>query len=414
MSTNGPEQLYIGLDIGTSKVACVVGLMEEDSDMPSIIGVGVAPTTGLRRGVIVDVDETVSSITAAVDEAERVSGIPIHRSTISIDGSSVKSLNSGGVIAVSHSDHEITDEDVRRVEDAATAVQLPANHEIVQVFPRRYTIDGEPVAKDPIGMNGVRLEVESHIVTAHSGALKNLHRVLDQAGVDIEGQVLVPLASAETVLTKQQKELGVALVDIGAGTTGVAVYQEGSVIYSSILPIGSGHITNDLAIGLRTNVDIAEAIKLKYAEATQHLAGKADVIKIPELGGEQNVEKRHFDLIVNSRLAEIMDMVLSELRKAGKDVLLPAGVVLTGGGANMKNLTEYAKHTLKLPVTIGKPHGFNGLTDRISDPAFAAPVGLMLYNMQFGGMEHRTRRTGGRSAAGGFGKFKDTLKRFLP
>ncbi len=411
---DGQEQLYIGLDIGTSKVTCVVGLMEEESDKPSIIGVGVAPTTGLRRGVIVDIDETVSSITAAVDEAERVSGIPIHRATISIDGSSVRSMNSSGVIAVSHADHEISADDVRRVEDAATAVQLPANHEVVQVFPRRYTIDGEPVIKDPAGMTGVRLEVESHIITAHTGALKNLHRVLDQAGIDIEGQVLVPIAAAETVLTKQQKELGVAIVDIGAGTTGVAVYQEGSVVHSGILPIGSGHITNDLAIGLRTNVDTAEHIKREYAEVTQDLAGKADIIKIPELGADQNVEKRHLDMIVTSRVAEILDMVASEIQKAGRDVLLPAGVVITGGGANLKGLVAYAKQGLKLPVVVGKPQSFNGLADRIDDPALAAPVGLMLCNMQFGGLIRHNRRKSGGSMGGSFGKIRDSLKRFLP
>ena len=411
---DGQEQLYIGLDIGTSKVACVVGLMEDDSDKPSIIGVGVAPTTGLRRGVIVDIDETVSSITAAVDEAERVSGIPIHRATISIDGASIRSLNSSGVIAVSHTDHEIQAGDVHRVEDAATAVQLPANHQIVQVFPRSYTVDGEPVAKDPAGMTGVRLEVESHIITAHTGALKNLHRVLDQAGVDIEGQVLVPIAAAETVLSKQQKELGVAIVDIGAGTTGVAVYQEGSVIHSGILPIGSGHITNDLAIGLRTNVDTAEAIKVKYAEVTQDLAGKSDIIKIVELGNDQNVEKRHLDMIVTSRVAEILDMVATEMRKAGKDVMLPAGVVITGGGANLTGIVDYAKQSLKLPVSIGKPKDFNGLVDRIDDPAFAAPIGLMLSNMHYGGAVRHNKRKSGASAGGSFGKIKDTLKRFLP
>lgn len=411
---DGHEQLYIGLDIGTSKVACVVGLMEEDSDKPSIIGVGVAPTTGLRRGVIVDIDETVSSITAAVDEAERVSGIPIHRATISIDGSSIRSLNSSGVIAVSQSDHIIQPEDVHRVEDAATAVQLPANHEIVQVFPRRYTVDGEAVIKDPAGMTGVRLEVESHIITAHTGALKNLHRVLDQAGVDIEGQVLVPIAAAETVLTKQQKELGVVLVDIGAGTTGVAVYQEGSVVHSGILPIGSGHVTNDLAIGLRTNVDTAEQVKLKYAEVTQDLAGKADIVKIPELGADQNVEKRHLDMIVTSRVNEIFEMIAAEMRKAGRDVMLPAGVVITGGGANLKDLVPYAKQALKLPVSIGKPKDFNGLVDRISDPAFAAPIGLMLSNMQYGGVAHHNRRKNKNGGSGIFGGIKDSLKRFLP
>ncbi len=257
MAAKQTEETYIGLDIGSTKVCCVVGLHEEGASTPSVIGVGVAPTNGMRKGIVVDIEETVSSITAAVDEAERISGIAIDRATISIDGAHVQSTNSKGTIAVGRADQEITVEDVRRAEEAATAIQIPPNREILQVFPRSYSVDDQTNVKDPVGMHGVRLEVQAHIITGASPAIKNLNRSIYQAGIDIEGQILVPLASARAVLTKRQKELGVALLDIGGGTTGLAVYEEGDVLYSSILPVGAGHITNDLAIGLRTNVDVA-------------------------------------------------------------------------------------------------------------------------------------------------------------
>src|SRR6202050_3175975 len=249
------EDIYIGLDIGSTKVCCVVGLLEESSSQPSVIGVGVAPAEGMRRGVVNDVEETVSSITAAVDEAERISGVAIDRATVGIDGAHVASQNSKGVIAVARADQEIMVEDLVRGAEAATAIQLPPNREIIQVFRRSYSVDGQENIKDPVGMHGVRLEVESHIITGSVPAIKNLDRSIHQAGIEIQGQVLVPLAAARAVLTKKQMELGVALIDIGGGTTGVGVYAEGDILYSSVVPGGAGHITNDLAIGLRTSAD---------------------------------------------------------------------------------------------------------------------------------------------------------------
>jgi cell division protein FtsA len=262
VAAQGQEDIFIGLDIGSTKVCCIVGLQEESAAHPSIIGVGMAPVSGLRKGEVIDIEETVSSITAAVDEAERISGVPIDRATINLDGAHVASMNSTGVIAVGRADQEITVEDVRRAEEAASAVQLPPNREIIQIFPRSFTVDGQTNIKDPVGMNGVRLEVETHIVTGAAPAIKNLHRSIYQAGIDIEGQVLVPLAAARAVLTKKQMELGCALVDIGGGTTGIAIYEEGEILYSSVLPVGASHITNDIAIGLRTDIEVAEKIKL--------------------------------------------------------------------------------------------------------------------------------------------------------
>jgi cell division protein FtsA len=412
--TKPAEEIYIGLDIGSTKVCCVVGLHEDDAALPSVIGVGVAPTNGMRKGVVVDVEETVSSITAAVDEAERISGVAIDRATISIDGAHVMSQNSKGVIAVGRADQEITVDDLERVEEAATAIQLPPNREIIQVFPRSYAVDSQTNIKDPVGMNGVRLEVESHIITGSVPAIKNVDRSIHQAGIAIQGQVLVPLAAARAVLTKRQKELGVALIDIGGGTTGIAVYEEGDILYSSVIPVGAGHVTNDLAIGLKTSIDVAEKIKLKYVRAHTSKTAMAEKVHIEELGGEDTlVTRKDLQNIAGARLEEIFALVRAELRKVGKDVMLPGGVVLTGGGAKLPGIEELAKETLQLPAVVGKPEGFTGIVDRISDPAFAAPIGLMLENMTFA--RHEPLSGAGLGSIGPtVDRIKKTLRNLLP
>jgi cell division protein FtsA len=411
VSAKPQEEIYIGLDIGSTKVCCIVGLHEDGAALPSVIGVGTAPTSGMRKGVVVDVEETVSSITAAVDEAERISGIAIDRATISIDGAHVASQNSKGVIAVGRADQEITVDDLMRVEEAATAIQLPPNREIIQVFPRSYSVDSQENIKDPVGMHGVRLEVESHIITGSVPAIKNLDRSIHQAGIMVQGQVLVPLAAARAVLTKRQKELGVALVDIGAGTTGVAVYEEGDILYSSVLPVGAGHITNDLAIGLKTSIDTAEKIKLKYVRAHTTKANLAEKVRIEELDSEENlVTRKELQNIAGARLDEIFQLVRAELRKVGKDVMLPGGVVLTGGGAKMAGIEELAKERLQLPAVVGKPEGFTGIVDRINDPAFAAPIGLMLENMS----QSQEIAAPGAGIGQTVDRIKKTLRNLLP
>ncbi len=374
------EEIYIGLDIGSSKVCCIVGLHEEGMGMPSIIGVGTAPTTGVRKGSVVDVEETVSSITAAVDEAERISGVPIDRATISIDGAHISSLNSKGVIAVGRADQEITVEDLRRAEEAATAVHLPPNREILQIFPRTYTVDDQAAIEDPVGMKGVRLEVETHIIIGATPNLKNLHRAVYQAGIDIEGQVLVPLAAARAVLTKQQRELGTVLIDIGAGSTGVAVFEEGDVLYSNILPVGSGHITNDIAIGLKTSIEMAEQIKLKYVKAHLDRRNINEKIADPELLGDKVISGRELHRIASARLEEIFELIRAELKKIGRDKMLPAGAIMTGGGAQLKGIEEAAKDLLGLPAQVARPEGYTGMADKIASPAYATAVGLMLEN----------------------------------
>lgn len=411
MAVKPTEEIYIGLDIGSTKVCCVVGLHEEGAALPSVIGVGTAPTSGMRKGIVVDVEETVTSITAAVDEAERISGVPIDRATISIDGAHVASQNSKGVIAVGRADQEVMVDDLMRVEEAATAIQLQPNREIIQVFPRSYAVDSQENIKDPVGMHGVRLEVESHIITGSVPAIKNLDRSIHQAGIAIQGQVLVPLAAARAVLTKQQKELGVALIDIGGGTTGIAVYEEGDILYSSVIPVGAGHITNDLAIGLKTSVDTAEKIKLKYVKAHLSKANLTEKIRIEELDDDDNlVTRKQLQNIAGARLDEIFSLVRKELKKVGKDVLLPGGVVLTGGGAKMDGIEELAKEALQLQAVVGRPEGFTGIVDRINDPAFATPIGLMLENMSHSQVDLAPGAAFGQTVD----KIKGIFKNFLP
>ena len=375
---NPKEIPYVGLDIGTSKVVCVVGLQQEDSATPSIIGLGVSPTVGLRRGVVIDIEETVSSITAALEEAERMSGIAIEHATISIDGAHIQSLNSRGVIAVARADHQVTREDLARVEEAATAVNLDANRQILQVMPRSYTVDGQVGIADPVGMNGVRLEVDTHIITGATPAIKNVTNAVFRSGITIDNQVIVPIAAARAVLTKRQKELGVILIHFGAETTGVTMYEEGHIVFTTILPIGSNHITKDLVYGLRTNIDIAEKVKIAAARADKAKAGANQKINLEEFGGKGVVRRSEIDKIVASRLHEVFSMISGEIKKASKGSLLTGGVVITGGGAHMHGVADYAKSVMKLPVTVGKLSGFSGIYDKINDPMYAAAVGLML------------------------------------
>lgn len=404
------ETTYVGLDVGTSKITCVVGLHEEGSAQPSIIGLGTSPTAGLRRGVVVDIEETVSSITAALEEAERMSGVAIERATVSVDGAHIQSLNSRGVIAVSRADHEISREDLVRVEEAAAAIQLDNNRQILQVIPRSYIVDGQPNVADPVGMNGVRLEIDTHIITAATPAIKNLTSAIFRAGLSINDQMIVPLASAKASVTKKQRELGVIVIDIGAETTGLAVFEEGNVSFTAILPVGSNHITKDLVYGLRTNIDIAEKVKLKYALARRPKAKSGEKIDLEEFDLKGQIARSDIDKIVSSRLHEIFTMVSGELRKAGKDSMLAAGVVLTGGGAKMPEIAEFARDVLKLPVSIGQPSGFSGLSDRINDPSFTAVVGLMLEDMEQPavqvGINGRVEKI--------FGRVKGIFKSFLP
>lgn len=374
-----PEH-FIGLDIGTSTVRCVVGTFDPNgSNTPSIIGHGQAPNHGMRRGAVVHVDEVSDAIVHAVTEAERISGMSIKHATVNVNGAHVSGLNSEGVIAISAANREITAEDRLRVEEAATIVSLPPNREIVQFFAKNYSLDGQRNIKDPVGMHGVRLEVDAHIVTAASPNLRNLDMALDKAEVHATHHTISGLAAAEAVLTRQQKEAGTALIDIGAGTTNLIVFEDGEVQYIAVLPLGGQHITNDLAIGLKTDLDVAEAVKIQHADIRR--ATKKTTVSAKIGDQTHNFSFDEVTMIAEARVDELLEYVDKELQKIKRSRKLPGGIVLTGGTAKLPGIDEFAREKLQLPARIGKFHNIGGLVDTVEDVAFTTVVGLMLLDM---------------------------------
>ncbi|HSX34418.1 MAG TPA: cell division protein FtsA [Candidatus Saccharimonadales bacterium] len=371
---------YVGLDIGTSTVRCVIGVV--DSTNPSklsIVGHGAAPNLGMRKGVVVHVDDTADAIAQAITEAERLSGIHINGATVNINGTHVSGLNSKGVIAISAANREITPEDRLRVEEAATIVQLPSNREIIQVFAQNYRLDGQENIKDPVGMHGVRLEVDTHIVTAATPNLRSLDMALDKAQITIHNHTLSGLAASEAVLQRQQKEAGTVLLDIGAGTTNLVVLEDGEVQHTAVLPMGGQHITNDLAIGLRTDLDIAEAVKVQHAGLMQAM-GKRD-IRVKMRGQEHIFKAEDIAMITEARVEEIFEFVDKELSRIHKAHKLPGGVVLVGGTSKLPGIAEFAKQQLQLAARVGKLQPLSGLVDTVADPTYCTAVGLMLLDM---------------------------------
>lgn len=379
------EQIFVGLDVGSSTIRVVVGKQESDLGTPSIIGVGEAASLGIRRGVIVDIDEAVSSISEALEKAERMTGLSIDHAVVSVGGAQITSQESHGVVAVARADGEITENDVVRVVDASQAISIPANREILHVIPKTFTVDGQTGIKDPVGMTGIRLEVDCQIIQGSVPFIKNLTKCILQAGLEIDDLVLAPLAAASAVLTKKQKELGVVVIDLGGGTTGLVVFEESDLVLSNILPVGAMHLTNDLAIGLRTSVDTAEKVKLNYAVAEARDVKKDVEIDLSKVDKQEEgkISGKHIAEIVQARLEEIFDMVNKELKLIGKDGQLPAGAVLTGGGAKLPGVVELAKKQLKLPVTLGLPGSVTTVLDRVDDPSFATSVGLVLWGHEF-------------------------------
>lgn len=372
------EKIVVGLDIGTCNVRVAVAKVREGL-LPQILSVGKAVATGMRKGVVVDIEETVKNIHEAVQMAERISGMSITDVFVGIGGSHISCRLSRGVIAVSRADGEISEEDKARAISAASAISLPLNREILHVLPCRFTVDGQDAIKDPVGMNGVRLEVDALIVEGATPFIKNLIKCVREADVNEDGLLLACLADSRAVLTKRQKELGVLLLDLGGGTTGLTVYEEGDILHCQILPVGSMHITNDIAIGLRTSIDTAEKIKLEYGSALPENVGKKEMIDLTRLGeAEGQVARLEVAEIIEARVSEILDLVNKELKKIDRAGLLPAGVVLVGGGAKLPGLVDLTKEKLKLPVQIGYPQGLEGIIDQIDDPEFATSCGLIL------------------------------------
>lgn len=361
-------------------VRCVVGMVDSsDPSRLSIIGHGSAPNLGMRKGNIVHVDDVVDAVVQAVTEAERVSGVQIQSATVNINGSHVSGINSKGVIAISAANREIDANDRLRVEEAATIVQLPPNRQIIQVFAKNYSVDGQENIKDPVGMHGIRLEVDTHIVTASTPGIRNLDSVLEKAKVQGVHRAVSSLASAEAVLNRQQKESGTLLLDIGAGTTNLVVIEDGEVQHVGVIPVGGTNITNDLAIGLKTDLDIAEQVKISYANLGEDR--EKGVIKVEHEGAVHEFDSQTVHLIAEARVEELLELVDKELKKIHRSRKLPGGVVIVGGTAKLPGLADFAKEKLQLAARIGTLQPMGGLIDTVQDPSYATAVGLMILDM---------------------------------
>lgn len=378
------DEIITGLDIGSSKVRVVIGQSipsEEGKSELHIVGAVESPSEGVHRGVISSMDDAVSSISKALETAERMTGMPVNNAWVSIAGHNILVQESRGVIGVSKADGEINEDDVDRAIEAARTVATPSNYEILHVIPKSFTVDGQKGIKDPVGMNGIRLEVDAVIIQTLSSQIKNLTKSVYRTGLDIEDLVFSPLATAEAVLTTRQKELGVAVVDIGATTTTIAVFEEGDILHVGVLPIGGDHITNDIAIGLRTSLDIAEEVKVGIGHAVPDQLDRKNPYSLKEFGGDEDepVKPKFIAEIIEARTEELFETIDDELRKIDRAGMLPAGAVLTGGTTKLSGVTDVAKRVLRLPVTIGESTHVSSVIDEVKDPAFATAVGLTLW-----------------------------------
>jgi cell division protein FtsA len=409
------ERVIVGIDVGTTKICILVGELDRDGKL-NIVGVGTCPSQGLRRGVVVNIEETVTSIAAALDRAERLSGKKITTAYVGIAGSHIASENSKGFVAISPSHRDIVQNDISRAIEVARAIAIPANREVIHVIPRGYVVDGQEGIKNPIGMSGFRLEVETHIITGAVSSIQNLIKCVQKAHVEIEDLVLEPLASSEAVLAEGETDLGVALVDIGGGTTDVAVFADGAIWHTVVLPIGGNLITNDIAIGLRLPFAVAEELKVTYGHCNPATIAEDDMIDLAQFmpGCNDLVPRKLLAEIIYYRVEELFEMVHEELKKSGYDGLLPAGVVLTGGAAEMPGILELAGQTLDLPTRLGVPLGLHGLADSISRPAYATAVGLLqwaLTHTSFLIEDEEVNQTGTASFVSRFGQW---LRAFIP
>lgn len=374
---------FVGLDIGTTNVRCVIGSVDTTSEEPklAVVGYGTAPNMGMRKGLIVHLEEVSTVIHAAVTEAERLSGVRIESATVNINGSHIMGADSKGVIAISTANKEITLDDKFRAEEAATIVHLPSNREIIQVFPKNYQVDGQDVIKDPVGMHGVRLEVEAHIITAASPSIRILEAAMDKAGVYPTHRTLTSLACAEMVLSRKQKEAGSLVLDIGASTTNLAVIEDGEIQHVAVIPMGGTNVTNDLAIGLQVDLDIAEKVKIKHAALSG--AGKDGKLSVDQDKKNYVFESDDINMIVEARMEEIFDFVDKELKKVHKSRKLPGGVVIVGGTAKIPGIDQFAKEKLGLAVSVGVSKEVGGIIDDIQDISYIPALGLMHLDMIF-------------------------------
>ncbi|MFC1563150.1 cell division protein FtsA [candidate division KSB1 bacterium] len=377
------NDIIVGLDIGTTKIAVVMAEVSTNNIL-NIIGVGTHPSDGLRRGVVVNLDKTVRSIEKAAKSAELMAGVKIESVYAGICGDHIRSLNSRGVVAVSRNDNEILNEDIERVMNAAKAIALPMDREIIHIIPQEYIVDDQDGIKDPVGMSGVRLEVDAHIVTGAVTSAQNIYKSVHRAGFKISDLVLQPLASSCATLGDDERELGVALVDIGGGTTDVAIFYQGSIRHTAVIGLGGKNVTNDIAVGLRTPIEQAEKIKINFGCSSIKKVPDEEYVQVPGIGGRppRKVSKAVISSIIQPRMEEIFYLALREIKKSEYIDLMTAGIVITGGCAQLECVIELAEQIFDMPVKIGFPTGFGGLIEEAKSPSFATGVGLTLYGMK--------------------------------
>ncbi len=406
------ENIVVGLDIGTTKICAIVGEVKDDGRI-DIIGIGSHPSKGLRKGVVVNIESTVESIKKAVEEAELMAGVDITSVYAGIAGGHIRSFNSRGVIAIKN--REITTTDIERVIDAAKAVAIPLDREVLHVLPQEFTVDDQDGIKEPLGMSGVRLEAEVHIITGAVTSAQNIVKSCNRAGLEVLDIVLEPLASSYSVLSADEKELGVAVIDIGGGTTDIAIHMEGGIWHTAVLAIGGNHLTNDIAVGLRTPAGEAERIKIKYGCALTSLVRDDETIEVPSVGGRppRILSRQVLSEIIEPRVEEIFGLALREMLKAGMEERVASGVVVTGGSAIMEGMPEAAEKVMEFPARRGVPMNIGGLVDVVNSPMYATGVGLVM----FGAQEARTGRArklgGGNIFTNVFSRMKEWVDGFL-
>lgn len=393
MATVADRKMIVGLDIGTSKVVAVVGELDQDGQI-EIVGIGSHPSRGMKKGVVVDIESTVTAIQRAVEEAELMAGCQIHSVYVGIAGSHIRSMNSHGIVAIK--DGEVYQHDLDRVLDAAQAVAIPADQKVLHVLPQEYVIDNQGGIKEPLGMSGVRLEAKVHLVTCAVNAAQNIEKCIHRCGLEVDGIILEQLASNYSVITDDERDLGVCLVDIGGGTSDIAIFTDGSIRHTGVIPIAGDQATNDIAMALRTPTQHAEEIKIRYACALTQLAGPDETIKVPSVGDRppRDLSRQSLAEVVEPRYDELFTLIQAELRRSGYEELIPAGIVLTGGTSKMEGAVELAEEIFHMPVRVGSPQHAKGLNDIIRNPIYATSVGLLIFGARDEGAPVAARSSG--------------------
>lgn len=381
MAHENNHNMIVGLDIGTSKVVALVAEVTPDGEL-NILGIGTHPTRGLKKGVVVNIESTVQSLQHAIEEAQTMAACHIHSAFVGIAGSHIRSQNSDGIVAIR--DREVSRADLERVLDAAQAVAIPSDQKVLHTLAQDYMIDSQGGVREPLGMSGVRLEARVHVVTCAINASQNIEKCVRRCGLEIEEVILEQLASANAVLTEDEKELGVCLVDIGGGTSDVAIFTEGAIRHTAVIPIAGDQVTNDIAMALRTPTQYAEEIKIRYACALAKLAGPDETIKVPSVGDRapRELSRQALAEVVEPRYEELFTLILAELRRSGYEDMIPAGIVLTGGSAKMEGAIELAEEIFHMPVRLGTPQGIKGIGDVVRNPVYSTAVGLLMYGLR--------------------------------